>query len=88
MTQPEPAKTPEPCTTSSHRKRHLSRELEPSRRGSAPGRYGRTLCGQSGRDQERVNYDLPTGWLKRVVVADLPPCSLCERSARAAVRDA
>ncbi len=68
-------------TTESRRKRHWSlvRDLRPSRVGA--GRIGYTLCGgYLSSDQERITDEMPAGWRKRVVIADLSACKQCEKS--------
>lgn len=51
-----PDQPPEPCTTEARRRRHYSAALVADRHAPRqPGRGGRTLCGQSGRDEERAN---------------------------------
>ncbi|GAA2361037.1 hypothetical protein Cme02nite_38560 [Catellatospora methionotrophica] len=87
--QPDvPAALPEGyewCTTESRTRRHISRDLtEAARFGrrSVKGRTGRTLCGQSGRDEEYAQWQLDQ-WRtsgKKLVVASLKPCRLCPKS--------
>lgn len=67
-----------PVTTYSRKRQHLAKTLNPSPRG---GNSGDTLCHEEGYDQalvdaERVLY----GW-PGAVVADLPLCRKCEKSA-------
>jgi hypothetical protein len=88
MTQPTRVAEPEPCTTIAAKKRHLSRNLTPPRNGS-PGRYGRTLCGLAGRDETRANFESrgPFRHGQPLVLADLPLCKVCDRSAQTAGRN-
>lgn len=73
------------CTTSSRTKRHISRSLTiPQHRAGhgLKGRKGPTLCGQNGRDEEYVQWELDH-WRasgKPFVVARLPLCRLCPKS--------
>lgn len=81
------------CTTESRRLRHLSDQLGADRHAPyRDGRGGPTLCGQSGRDEARANAarkvydDNGSTWSmvppkKRVILADLPECRSCLRSA-------
>jgi hypothetical protein len=74
--------TPEPCTTETFKKRHLSTDLC-ARSGELPGRWGRLLCASDlmGYDDAAINYGRDQ-YARPVVVAELPPCRSCERSAK------
>jgi hypothetical protein len=71
------------CTTTAATKRHLARSLGPDRHAPRqPGRHGRTLCGHTGVDQERVSYLVGKGLSRcRKPIADLPPCLSCAHAA-------
>lgn len=76
-------------TTLAMRKRHLARWMHQDRsRGRLPGLVGGTLCGHSGAaNQERVDYERAQHDRKPLVVADLPECRACLRSAEAEARE-
>lgn len=81
-----PSVIPEPCTTQAARKLHLSVQLRgPGSRweGRLPGRSGPTLCGETGRDQERLNNDQQ--WRRSPQsIADMTPCLRCAKKAERA----
>lgn len=58
------------CTTRGKSKRHLA-EADWTQR---------TLCGHRAWSQEGIDDDMPRGWRKRTVIAELPPCAQCEKS--------
>lgn len=78
--------TPQPCTSWSLSKQHLSVDLAPDLR--KPGNVGKTLCAPGGipadaYDDVAINAQL-ADWRKGkppIVVADLPECKLCARKA-------
>lgn len=85
--------TPEPASSWSHRKRHLSDSLRPDQESG--GKYGTALCHSAGNpvyvyDQQAQDTlaDRYSGkpWSKRI--ADLPACKKCERAAASPTHDA
>lgn len=73
---------PEPCTTQANRKKHWSAALEhgQTRARLLPGRTGQTLCGDTGMDEERANYELRRWSNRQITVADLPECKHCAKA--------
>lgn len=76
---------PEPCTSWTHKKRHLSVDLLEVQAG---GRTGRALCLSGGVvvnvfDETSINRQLAPyrNGKPSIVVADLPLCRSCERTA-------
>lgn len=62
------------CTTRAQNKKHWS--LPPV------AQFGlRPLCGGArAHDQYWVDMNMPAGWRKRRVIADMPLCKQCEKS--------
>lgn len=82
LEEPDVSK-PEPCTSWSLAKQHLSVDLEPHPTG---GCRGRTLCKPGGvpavaYDHEAINAALAGRGEPPMVVADLPLCKLCANKA-------
>lgn len=75
-----------PVTPWVRRRQHLARADQMQDDSARPGRFGRSLCNQdSGRvyDQEWMTAELARWSEPPVVIAALPLCKRCERSARA-----
>lgn len=77
--------TPEPCTSWSHNRRHLSVDLSDEWAG---GRVGTALCRPGGVvvnvfDEASINRQLAPYRRNKppVAVADLPECRTCARAA-------
>lgn len=77
--------TPEPCTSWSHNRRHLSVDLDG---GGERGREGLALCRPGGVgvnvfDETSINRQLAPyrGSKPAIVVDDLPACKVCEKAA-------
>lgn len=77
--------TAESVTTWSRKLQHYARSeaLAPQRYGAkGRGLEGKTLCGESGMDQARVDGYDEEFWVTRkkpLVVAELPECKRCAR---------
>ncbi len=74
---------PEICTTIGGGKQHLSTELDADTRSPRrPGRWGRTMCGHAGYDQERVDYMVTTEQMSRCKpITSLTACRTCFHAA-------
>ncbi len=84
MSADELQRDPEICTTIAGSKQHLSTELDADTRSPRrPGRWGRTMCGHAGYDQERVDHMVSTEQMNGCKpISDLPACRTCFYAAR------